>query len=128
MAAADLHGLLLRRWRPAAADVLLLQGLRCLDLRALSVELGPPGTSKRAAHCARDERMMKAGEAQVGQKVRTLVHFTSYPKIKVGSFATIVEVVAQDLGAQDDALLIHPHQWREGLCLPCNASEIELVC
>ena len=35
--------------------MLLLSGLRCLDLRALPVELGLPGTGERAADRGADE-------------------------------------------------------------------------
>lgn len=70
---------------------------------------------------------MKAGEAQVGQRVRTIVALDADPPLKIGTWATIVEVVAQNQGAQDDAIVIHPHGWKADLCFPCNASDVELV-
>jgi hypothetical protein len=71
---------------------------------------------------------MKAGEAQVGQRVRTLVRFAAYPEVSVGTYATIVAVVAQNAGAQTDMIDIHPHGWPDRLCFPCGADDVELVC
>lgn len=70
---------------------------------------------------------MKPGEAQVGQRVRTLVALDANPTIKVGTWATIAEVVTQEPGAQDDSIVIHPHGWADHLCFPCLASHVELV-
>jgi hypothetical protein len=55
LADADLHGLLVQRRRSAAEDVLLLSGMRCLDLRAGCGCLGPPGGGERAADRGADE-------------------------------------------------------------------------
>ena len=55
MADADLHGLLVQRPRSAAEDVLLLSGMRCLDLRTGRGCLGPPGAGEREADGGADE-------------------------------------------------------------------------
>jgi hypothetical protein len=77
---------------------------------------------------------MNAGQARIGQRVRTLVNFAAYPEVKVGTEATVVEVETQNEGAQDDALLIQPIEgdwWDEvtgkALCMPCLASDVELI-
>lgn len=70
---------------------------------------------------------MGPGEAKIGQRVRTLVALDADPTIKIGTWATVVEVVAQNEGAEDDSILIHPNGWKADLCFPCNASQVELV-
>lgn len=71
---------------------------------------------------------MKPGEAQVGQRVRTLVKFEAYPDVPIRTYATIVKVVVQNAGAKTDFLDIHPHGWPDLWCLPCGADDVELVC
>jgi hypothetical protein len=70
---------------------------------------------------------MKPGEAKVGQKVRTLVALAAYPEIKIGTYATVIEVLAQKDDAETDVLFIHPHTWMNKKVLPCSAADVELV-
>jgi len=70
---------------------------------------------------------MKAGEARVGQRVRTLRDFQSWPDLVIGSLATITEVVLQKPGASTDALLIHVDDWPDDGSIVCQAQDVELV-
>jgi len=70
---------------------------------------------------------VKPGEAKVGQKVRTIVKFAAYPEVKIGTNATVVEVLAQKDDAETDVLFVHPHIWRGDKVMPCTAAEVELV-
>ena len=70
---------------------------------------------------------MKPGEAKVGQKVRTIVAFAAYPEIKIGTKATVIEVLTQKPDAETDMLFIHPHNWMNEKCMPCSAADVELV-
>jgi len=70
---------------------------------------------------------MKAGEAKVGQRVRTKVRFAAYPTVKVGSSATVVRILAQHPGAETDALLIQPESWAKNLAMPCQSKDVELI-
>jgi hypothetical protein len=70
---------------------------------------------------------MRPGEAKVGQKVRTVVAFAAYPEIKIGTKATVIQVLAQKDDAETDVLFVHPHIWRGDKVMPCTAAEVELV-
>jgi len=74
-----------------------------------------------------ESQLMKPGEAKVGQKVRTVVTFAAYPEIKVGTKATVIEVLSQKEDAETDILLIHPHTWMNKKVMPCSAAQVELV-
>ena len=70
---------------------------------------------------------MKPGEAKVGQKVRTIVAFAAYPEVKVGTNATVIEVMAQKDDGATDVLIVHPHTWMNKKVMPCTAADVELV-
>ena len=70
---------------------------------------------------------MKAGEARVGQRVRTLRDFQAWPDLAIGSLAVIREVVLQKPGAETDALLIHVDEWPDDGDIECQALDVELV-
>lgn len=69
---------------------------------------------------------MKPGEAKVGQRVRTLAPYADYPDVKVGTLATIVNIVAQDPGAETDDVLIQPDIWSKNLAMPTRSKDLEL--
>ena len=69
---------------------------------------------------------MKPGEAKVGQVVRLKDALTNYD-LPAGTEATIVEVVAQNAGAQADSVLIHPRSWNRKLTCPVTTASLELV-
>jgi hypothetical protein len=70
---------------------------------------------------------VKPGEAKVGQKVRTIVAFAAYPEIKIGTKATVIEVLTQKDDGETDVLFVHPHTWMDKKVMPCTAAEVELV-
>lgn len=69
---------------------------------------------------------MKAGEAQVGQRVRTVVKFAAYPEVPIGTLATIDTVETQISGAETDSIFIRPDSWM-GEVMPCLPCDLELV-
>ena len=72
---------------------------------------------------------MKPGTVKVGDCVRTIVSFDSYPSVKPGHLCTVREIIAQYNGAQADAVLIHPHAlgWHDNETFPCTTDDITLT-
>ena len=70
---------------------------------------------------------MRPGEAKVGQKVRTIVAFAAYPEVKIGTNATVIEVLTQKENAETDVIFVHPHTWRGKKVMPCTAADVELI-
>jgi hypothetical protein len=71
---------------------------------------------------------MQPGIAKVGQKVKLIKPLHSYPEM-TGTSGVIIDVVAQNPGAHDDAILYHPEGigWAEDEVVPVLASDVELI-
>ena len=70
---------------------------------------------------------MKAGEARVGHHVRFLVPMTAYSDVFAGDVGVIRGILAQNRGARDDAVYVHPAKWKDNLILPCETSNLMLL-
>jgi hypothetical protein len=69
---------------------------------------------------------MKPGQARVGQRVITLRTFADWPDIPVGTMATIKAVLAQNPGAETDAITILP-RIKGYRPIACESVDVELV-